>query len=72
MAPIKYGYEVEWDDYDEEDKDPEHPDVLIPYDLDITSLAMHVACLRFRSKFEYTGREYGIKAQGVGDGFDPK
>lgn len=69
MAPLKYGREVEWNDYDEEDQDPDHPDVLIPYDLDTTSLAMHVACLRFRSK--YTHREYGIRAEGVGDGFDP-
>ncbi|KAF3045029.1 hypothetical protein E8E12_004798 [Didymella heteroderae] len=72
MAPLKYGRVVEWDDYDEEDKNLDCPDVLLPYDLDTTSLAVHVACLRFRSKYECTGCEYGINAEGVGDGFDPK
>jgi len=47
MVPTKYRKSTECHDYDEEDKDEDLPDVLVPYDLDTSSLAIHVACLRF-------------------------
>lgn len=49
MAPTKYNRSTDWDDYDAEDKGDEYSDTLIPFDLDTTSLAMHVAFLRFRA-----------------------
>lgn len=72
MAPTKYAIGVDWDDWDEEDKELDDHDVMIPYDLDTTSLNVHVACLRFMARYEHTGRRYDIKSKGVGDGFDPK
>ena len=71
MAPLKYRLYTEWDDYDDEDKAEDCQDVDIPYDLDTTSLAVHVACLRFVAKYE-NYHEYDIQATGVGDGFDPQ
>ena len=70
MAPHKYACGVNWKDYGDEDKDEEYPDVAIPYDLETTSLAVHIACLRFISKHEHTGRVYAIQAEGVGDGYN--
>lgn len=72
MAPTKYKTLTEWHDYDEEDQDEDLADVLVPYDLDTSSLAIHVACLRFVAKYGYTGRAYCLEAEGVGDGFDPE
>lgn len=60
MAPLEYRRDVEWEDYDEEDQDEDKSVALIPYDLDTTSLATHVACLHFGSKYEHRGHPYDV------------
>jgi hypothetical protein len=64
-APTKYPEYLDWDDLDEEDQE-EEDGVCIPYDLGTTSLAVEVACLRFRAKYDGTWR-HGVSAQEVGE-----
>jgi hypothetical protein len=40
--------------------------------MDTPSLNVHVACLRFRAKYECTGWEYEINARDISDGLDSK
>ncbi len=70
MAPAKYRQGTEFEKYDSEDQDDDCPNVLVPYDLNTTSLAMHVACFRFVARYERTGRLYGIESERVSDGYD--
>lgn len=71
MASLKYPNDTDFEDYDAEDQDEDYPDVRIPYDLDTTSLAIHLGYLRFIARYEHLDRMYGVQAQDIGDGFDP-
>lgn len=55
---------MEWDDYDVEDQ--VGADVILSYDLDTASLAIHVKFLRFVAKH----RHKHVDSSDVGDGLD--
>lgn len=64
MAPAKDDIDMKYGEW--------MRDVLIPYDLDTTSLPLHLAYMRFVARYGHVGKPYSIESGGIGDGHDPR